>query len=1246
MLANKDIYRQNATRRQPPAALNIVVLSMDGRLSAAALKAQNDLRSSVPGLRVSLHVVSDFERDPSAVDKAIADIEDAHFIVGGLLFLENQIAPILPALRARAPECDAVVGCLSTPDIVKLTRLGSFALDRPDTALTKVLKKLRGGKSKNAPSQGAKQMNVLRQLPKVLKFIPGPAQDLRAYFLCMQYWLAGTDENFKNMIAFLIERYAATERGVDRSTLTVGAPVEAPEVGLYHPDIDGKVVDLLSKLPGARTKKPTVGLLLLRSYVMSDDVHHYDCVIRALEAKGLRVIPAFAGGLDARPAIDKFFVRNGEPIVDALVSLSGFSLIGGPAYNDASAAADLLDKMDVPYLAAHALEFQTLDGWQADNSGLTPIEATMMVAIPELDGATNPMVFGGRSGSDATGGGRRMHGSPERAEMLARRTLALVRLRRKLPLDRKIGIVLFNFPPNSGAAGTAAYLSVFNSLFNTLKELKTAGYNVDLPENAEALKDKLLKGNSEHFGADANVAVRIPTVDYVRTEKRLEEIEKQWGPAPGVQQADGSSIHVLGAEFGSVFVGLQPAFGVEGDPMKLLFEGGFTPTHAFAGFYRWLREDFGADALLHFGTHGALEFMPGKQTGMSGACWSDYLIGETPNIYFYAANNPSEAAIAKRRSAATTVSYLTPSITKAGLYKGLLDLKSSLERVRSTSSNDNLGADKTLIQLIQTQAAELDLAQATPEWSQADAAAHIDEIQSQLHDFENALIPEGLHIAGEGMSRDARITLLSALSEASENGALSADIITEVAGGADPSTIARQHKQDKRAEEITDLATVNSQLKSNQEMPALLRALRGGFTPPAPGGDVIRNKDVLPTGRNIHGFDPFRMPSAYAVADGARQAERIIDRAVAETGSAPRTAAIVLWGADNLKSEGAQIAQALAMMGTRPTFDSFGRLTGAELISIEELGRPRIDVILTVSGIFRDLLPLQTRLLADAALKAANADEPADLNPIRHHALAYQSKTGCSFETAALRVFSNSQGAYGSNVNQLVDAGCWDEADELADAYSSRKCYAYGTTGDPAAQPELLNSILENVDMSYQNLESVELGVTTIDHYFDTLGGIAKAVSRAKGKDAPVLIGDQTRTDGVVRTLNEQLKLETRTRTLNPKWYEGMLSHGYEGVRQIEAQVTNTLGWSATTNEVDPWVYQEISETFVLDENLRNRLAELNPKSCMRVANRLLEACERDLWTPSPETLEALQRAGEELEDRLEVVYAEGGAAA
>ncbi len=496
----------------------------------------------------------------------------------------------------------------------------------------------------------------------------------------------------------------------------------------------------------------------------------------------------------------------------------------------------------------------------------------------------------------------------------------------------------------------------------------------------------------------------------------------------------------------------------------------------------------------------------------------------------------------------------------------------------------------------------MDLAEADPPWP-GDLAARIDHLGHALLDLEYTLIPHGLHVVGSPPDAEARAATLDA------------------AGVTDP---ARR-------------ATLDELLATDHEIPALLHALDGGYLRPAPGGDLLRNQDVLPTGRNLHGFDPFRIPSAFAVRDGARQADRLLARHEAEGRGLPETVAMVLWGTDNLKTEGGPIAQALWLMGAEPRHDSYGRLVGAQLIPLDRLGRARVDVVVTLSGIFRDLLPLQTKLLAEAALLAASADESEACNFVRKHALAFQAAHGGSLETAALRVFGNADGAYGANVNHLLEHGAWNCEDELADAYVRRKGFAYGVAGRPERQEAVLAHVLASVDAAYQNLDSIEMGVTTVDHYFDTLGGISRAVRRARGGEAaPVYIGDQTRGDGTVRTIAEQVALETRTRALNPKWYEALLAHGYEGVRQIEAHVTNTMGWSATTGQVAPWVYQQLTLTYVADPAMRERLAALNPTASAKIANRLIEAHERQYWSPDAAMLDMLRRAGEELEDRLE----------
>lgn len=1190
--------RDDGYTEGPAPAYHVVILTLDSHAAGPCMRAAQRLSSEFPGLSITVHAAAEWGERPEALTEARADIARGDIILTTLLFLEEHIKAVLPDLQARRDTCDAMAGIIADGQIVRLTRMGTLDMSAPDSRLSKLLKKLRGGggKGKSGVEDGARKMRMLRRLPRILKLIPGKAQDLRAWFLTMQYWLGASDDNVESLIRFLISRYC---RHPEWRGTGAPAPLEYPDTGLYHPDLPDRITTDPADIPGPMGAKATVGLLMMRSYVLSGDTAHYDGAIRALEARGLRVLPAFAGGLDARPAMEAFFHGPEGTRIDTLLSLTGFSLVGGPAYNDNASAIAWLKRLDVPYVAAHPLEFQTLGQWAVSPQGLGPIETTMLIALPELDGATNPTVFAGRHGEAGCDGCahacrptstvKAMAPCLERLEALARRIERLAALRRSQVADRRVGIVLFGFPPNAGAAGTAAYLDVFRSLYNTLHAMADRGYDLTPPDSVEALREAVLHGTASRYGQEANVAAHVSADQIVTDTPWLSEIEAQWGAAPGKVQSDGRGVFVLGAQFGKVFVGLQPAFGFEGDPMRLLFEGSFAPTHAFVQFYLWLRNSFKADALLHFGMHGALEFMPGKQTGPSTDCWPDRLISDMPNIYLYASNNPSEATLAKRRTGAITVSHLTPPLATAGLYKGLTELKDSLTRWRGAAP-DAPERDE-LAQLIAEQAANVDMEGHDPQ-----------ALWLRLLETEDALIPEGLHVVGAALSQEARENYLSLL------------------------------PQDAPRDAIEKI------LSQDNELPALLKALDAGYTAPVPGGDLIRSPDILPTGRNIHAFDPFRMPSAFACRAGAKQAQVLLDthRAL------PRTVAVVLWGSDNIKSDGEPLAQALSLMGATPRFDAFGRLCGADLIPLAELNRPRIDVIMTLSGIFRDLLPLQTKLLAEAALKAAEADEPEEMNFIRAHALATMAETGCDLATAAVRVFSNAEGAYGSNVNQLVDSSAYDDEDELADAYEARKSFGYGVDGKAHPRHAQLQRALKTVDLAYQNLESIELGVTTVDHYFDTLGGISRAVKRARGgTDAAVYISDTTLGTGKVRKLADQVALETRARTLNPKFHEALLRHGAEGVRQIESHLTNTMGWSATTGQVDPWVYQRLSETFVLDETMRQRLADLNPAASSRMANRLLEAHDRAYWQTSEETLAVLRDAADALEDRLEGVAAE-----
>ena len=753
-----------ASSMAKPIPIRVAITTLDAHLADAFERAGAALVRDIPGLTITMHVAADFGSDPLAAERARQDIARANIVVCTQLFQEEYANAVYEAVLARREAADAVLCALCTPELVKCTKLGKFDMSggesRSPFSPINLLKKLRGSRG-DGKSSGERQMSALRTLPSILKFIPGTAQDVRAYMLLIQYWLAGSAENIEQMVKYAIDRYADGPRTALRGKLNPQQPQAYPEVGLWHPALPSRgMTERLEELPRLRgADAGTVGVLVGRSYLLADNVAHYAAVVRALEAKGLRVVAAFASALDARPAVAKYFTNGkGQATIDAMLNLTGFSLVGGPAYNNSDAAQEVLRGLDVPYITLQTLEFQTIQEWRNDARGLNPLQATLQIAIPELDGAIVPTVFGGK-GEPQPGKAAASEPIPERIDRVAERVSKLVALRRKDRAQRKIALILFNFPPNAGNTGSAAYLAVFPSMQRVLASLKEQGYTVDLPSSADDLRERITGGNRERYGAPANVHTTIRTDDHVRREPYLAEIEKTWGPAPGRQLSDGQYIQVMGLQLGNVFIGVQPSFGWEGDPMRLLFEGGFSPTHAFSAFYRWLREDYAADAILHFGTHGALEFMPGKQSGLDDRCWPDRLIGDAPNVYLYASNNSSEGTLAKRRGNATLVSYLTPPVANAGLYRGLLDLKSTLDRWRALDQTKASEAS-SLRELIQQQAAAVELADAEPAWTAGETDARVTTLRDRLLELEYELIPMGLHVVGEPMTPDARVGVL------------------------------------------------------------------------------------------------------------------------------------------------------------------------------------------------------------------------------------------------------------------------------------------------------------------------------------------------------------------------------------------------------------------------------------------------------------------------------------------------------
>jgi magnesium chelatase subunit H len=529
------------------------------------------------------------------------------------------------------------------------------------------------------------------------------------------------------------------------------------------------------------------------------------------------------------------------------------------------------------------------------------------------------------------------------------------------------------------------------------------------------------------------------------------------------------------------------------------------------------------------------------------------------------------------------------------------------------------------------------------------------ELYEQLLEIEQRLIPTGLHVFGRPSSTGERGDLLKMIAsfDRPEAGAralpeeLVGEAVREFLAGGTAAAVRFLEQNGLDAETtrpvFSVLEGVATKLETNGEIDSLVRALRGEFIEPGPGADIVQNPDILPTGRNTHAINPYGVPSAVAFARGKIVAASLLNRYQEENGRHPEAMALVLWGLDNIKTQGEGVAQALWLMGVRPVRDALNRATNVEAISLAELGRPRIDVVMTVSGIFRDLFSPTVQLLDKAVRLVAGLDEPLDQNYIRKHVLQQIAADNCDADEAATRVFSNAPGNYGTNVNFMVMDSQWDREETLGDLFVTRKCFAYGRDSKGRAiegrEASLaMDRALSRVEATYQNIDTFEIGLTDVDHYFEYLGGVSKAVEKRARARPSIYLSDSLSRDVKIRSLEETVRLETRAKTLNPKWYEGMLKHGFRGVAEIENHVSNTFGWSATADAVDDWIYSEVANTFVFDESMLERLRELNPHSSHALVRRLLEANGRGYWDVDPAVLEKLQDISRDLEDQLEGV--------
>jgi magnesium chelatase subunit H len=926
----------------------------------------------------------------------------------------------------------------------------------------------------------------------------------------------------------------------------------------------------------------------------------------------------------------------------------------------AEVTQEILNAKNIPYMVSAPLLIQDIHSWT--RQGIAGLQSVVLYALPELDGAIDTVPLGGLVGED-------IYLIPERVHRLIGRIKNWIDLHRTPAAERRIAIILYGFPPGYGAVGTAALLNVPRSLLQLLQALKAQGYDVgDLPEQGEDLIRQVKEADELAYAVEGK-STSVRDLETWLGQLRTGWIEKQWKSLIGSGiKTYGEEFLIGGVQLGKIWIGVQPPMGIAGDPMRLMFERDLTPHPQYAAFYKWLQCQFRAHAIVHLGMHGTVEWLPGCPLGNTGYSWSDILMGDLPNLYIYAANNPSESILAKRRGYGVLISHNVPPYGRAGLYKELVALRDLIAEYREDPEKNSALKEAICKKITDTglqadcpfpEAKRMGL-EFTYEnismFGEPTFDRYLVELYAYLQVLESRLFSAGLHVLGTVPSPD----LLQMYLQAYFGEDLPESAIGAIANGCDraeaesilhksPSISLRNGKQlgkgdlsslCARLDEAMAIRTLLAQ--TGDEIANLLRGLNGEYIPPAPGGDLLRDGvGVLPTGRNIHALDPYRMPSPAAYARGRAIAQKILALHLKEHGAYPETVAVMLWGLDAIKTKGESLGILLELVGAEPIKEGTGRIVRYELRSLSDLGHPRIDVLANLSGIFRDSFGNILELLDDLFQRVAELEEPEDRNFIRKHVLALRSQ---GIEQASARLFSNPAGDFGSLVNDRVVDANWESATELGQTWRDRNAFSYGRQDRGKARPEVLSQLLQTTDRIVQEIDSVEYGLTDIQEYYANTGGLKQAAEIQRSEHGngngkaivPASFVESFSKDTTPRNLEELLRMEYRTKLLNPKWAEAMASQGSGGAFEISQRMTALIGWGGTTGFKESWVYDQASDTYALDPEMAKRLRDANPEAFRNIVGRMLEAHGRGFWHPDPDKLEQLRALYTASEDILE----------
>ncbi|WP_018215707.1 cobaltochelatase subunit CobN [Salinispora vitiensis] len=1123
----------------------------------------------------------------------------------------------------------------------------------------------------------------------------------------LSYLVEGGPENLAQLARFLSDTVLLTGEGF-------APPAPTPAYGMHG---------ARSTSPG----RPTVGIVFYRAHALAGNTAFVDTLADAVEAAGGNAAPIFCGslrGLTAGAGPLELFARCDALLVTVLAA-------GGTVAADAAGGGDedawdvgALAALDVPVIQALCLT-STREQWAGSDAGLSPLDAAMQVAIPEFDGRIVTVPF---SFKQLDADGLSVYApDPERAARVAGIAVRHARLWQLPNADKRVAVVLSSYPTKHARVGNAVGLDTPASAVRLLAALAAAGYDLGaapLPDDGDALIHALIAAGGhdvEWLTPEqlATASARIPQETYRRWFDQVPaqlraDMVRHWGEPPGELYTDGGDLVLAGLRFGNVVLLIQPPRGFGENPIAIYHDPDLPPSHHYLAAYRWLAAPdtaggFGADAVVHLGKHGTLEWLPGKGLGLAADCAPDAVLGDLPLVYPFIVNDPGEGTQAKRRAHAVVVDHLVPPMARAETYGDLAKLEQLLDEYATVQALDPAKVPVVRGQIWElVRAAELhhDLHQSEMPTADDfdDFVLHLDGYLCEVKDVQ---IRDGLHVLAEAPAGEARVNLVLAVLRAPQvwggtralpglRQAIAASYgldesvllaapgarvrvpaaLTDAAGGPAGTAadavdliegLARRlalgmetlgwppDRVEEVVVEVTGRAIPEAAAvlrfgatelvprleRTTDELAHTLAALNGRFVPPGPSGSPTRGLvNVLPTGRNFYSVDPKAIPSRNAWDVGVALADSLLARHLADTGAYPRSVGLTVWGTSAMRTQGDDIAEVLALLGCRPTWDDRSRrVTGVEVVPLAELGRPRIDVTVRISGFFRDAFPHVVALMDDAVRQVAALDESTSDNHLRAHVAEDLAGHGDE-RRATARIFGSKPGAYGAGLLPLIDARNWRSDADLAEVYAVWGGYAYGRGLDGREARTDMERAFARIAVAVKNQDTREHDIVDSDDYFQYHGGMVAMVRHLTGAAPAAYVGDSAMPHDVrTRTLSEETRRVFRARVVNPRWIAAMRRHGYKGAFELAATVDYLFGYDATAGVVDDWMYERLAEAYLFDEETREFLERSNPWALRGMTERLLEAADRGLWAkPEPSTLDRLREtylASEgDLEDR------------